>query len=1159
MRHLLTGDLEATEARLPALDEAVFGEGGIMDTLEGLDHLILGGDLVREYTPGTVGFLRRFIQAALIRGPVTMIVGNHDRTIGTNILSATFENWSDYIKIIDRPTIHNGIAYLPAPDRTAFGALREAEGPRARDEALSDALKAAIRYLHSTGKQAGHDIGSMPLVYHATLDAQVFGNSPSAKGLTWTIPASEVALFGMGLGFHIHKPADFDAGKFGAEIHTVGSPVPDTFAGKDVRPRIGILESINEGEHRTLKFTSHPLRNILRRVEIDIRREGERIFIDGPAEDDIFFPDISAPCGALTFYIDDVLGIKPGENVAIKINAYLPESDLARLPHPDSIKGDAAWGPTGIAISEVILRKIPTGLIKTRLDKAEREGITPDRLLTKWAETSGYDDRKIIEIALSLMGEDEEFDKWNDAGLSGFEPIRTRISNFRQYKETEIEWADLEGTVSIRGENATGKSNLLDATIFGLYKRTPSTSSIDDELRRGQDAGYVEVEFLAGSRTYLVRRSLERAARGTVSCKSELFELTPDDQGGYNRSAICETARDIDAKIADLIGAYDYVISTFFASAAQIDALTRATPAEWRRHVTQSLSLDTFERFRERASKKARGLSSRTETIAAQVGEVEPICKKKAAQRQEIGDLDDWKAKLSAAEDRIKDAEATLSELARQAGEAGAEEKDLLSRLKKAQEAESRRQRAEKELKDAEATLEAIDVPDSKSAPPAVDDLSLPDLSSMRKERDEARKAKDEAAACVAETKHDLDSALRRAADYRTSIESAEKRLEEAISERDKAEGPPCEDLACGDLTKDICHAWQEFVGSKHIESIEAGIVRLKEGLAKAGVDEEAAGESLESAKKDLFEAESDLQEMEARLAESEKREREYDKARAARMEWEAKIVKIDAAVQRIQEATVALQKIEAAAEEADTIKSRLEKMREASVQRTAQERDYKLALSKERNNLQEAERKIQAAVGLDDEIEDLRTRLADLEADRKALSREADGWTLLERAFHSTGIPFLLIEEALPEIAREANRLLAVTDLSVSIRSMREKKDGSASDDILVRYIDPRGEFDLCKASGAQEKLLGFCLRFALAKVGGNFWGSPPGIYVQDEGFGAFDPTRYDQVREIISLIAADFKRFVYITHVTALAADADIQFRTAAGADCSEIERIV
>lgn len=175
--------------------------------------------------------------------------------------------------------------------------------------------------------------------------------------------------------------------------------------------------------------------------------------------------------------------------------------------------------------------------------------------------------------------------------------------------------------------------------------------------------------------------------------------------------------------------------------------------------------------------------------------------------------------------------------------------------------------------------------------------------------------------------------------------------------------------------------------------------------------------------------------------------------------------------------------------------------------------------------------------------------RLGDL-ASRKEVLRHEEKETKrvfalterLNKAFSPNGIPALLIDEALPEIQDNANRILGkLTDdrLSVTFRSQREYKDTSRTDlretlDILIN--DETGTRDYELFSGGEAFRVNFAIRLALSNILTRRAGARLQLLVIDEGFGSQDTDGRMRLIEAIHSIQDDYEKIFVITHLEEL-----------------------
>ncbi len=147
-----------------------------------------------------------------------------------------------------------------------------------------------------------------------------------------------------------------------------------------------------------------------------------------------------------------------------------------------------------------------------------------------------------------------------------------------------------------------------------------------------------------------------------------------------------------------------------------------------------------------------------------------------------------------------------------------------------------------------------------------------------------------------------------------------------------------------------------------------------------------------------------------------------------------------------------------------------------------------------------------------------------------------------LERAFGKDGVPALLIEQALPEIERQANDLLdRLTDGSMSVRfdTQRDYKDKKREDkketlDIII--TDSAGSREYEMFSGGEAFRVNFAIRLALSRVLAHRAGARLQTLVIDEGFGSQDAEGRQRLVEAINRVRGDFAKILVITHLEEL-----------------------
>ncbi len=160
--------------------------------------------------------------------------------------------------------------------------------------------------------------------------------------------------------------------------------------------------------------------------------------------------------------------------------------------------------------------------------------------------------------------------------------------------------------------------------------------------------------------------------------------------------------------------------------------------------------------------------------------------------------------------------------------------------------------------------------------------------------------------------------------------------------------------------------------------------------------------------------------------------------------------------------------------------------------------------------------------------------RLADAKYDTEVHSR-------LTEAFGKKGVQALIIENAIPELAEETNRILdRLTDGDMSLyfdtlRESKTKRDGPI-ETLDIKVSDNLGTRPLEMYSGGEGFRAAFALRIALSKLLARRAGARLQTLIIDEGFGSQDAKGREKLVECLDAIKDDFERIIVITHIDEL-----------------------
>ena len=96
---------------------------------------------------------------------------------------------------------------------------------------------------------------------------------------------------------------------------------------------------------------------------------------------------------------------------------------------------------------------------------------------------------------------------------------KLKLKNFKSHENTKIKFD--KGISVIVGENGAGKSSILEAISFALFKQHTG-KKIDDLVRNNAQSMSVELEFMSNGRQYKIVREKKS------NLKSSIFKIVSE-------------------------------------------------------------------------------------------------------------------------------------------------------------------------------------------------------------------------------------------------------------------------------------------------------------------------------------------------------------------------------------------------------------------------------------------------------------------------------------------------------------------------------------------------------------------------------------------------------------------------------------------------------
>jgi exonuclease SbcC len=162
--------------------------------------------------------------------------------------------------------------------------------------------------------------------------------------------------------------------------------------------------------------------------------------------------------------------------------------------------------------------------------------------------------------------------------------------------------------------------------------------------------------------------------------------------------------------------------------------------------------------------------------------------------------------------------------------------------------------------------------------------------------------------------------------------------------------------------------------------------------------------------------------------------------------------------------------------------------------------------------------------------------RLKEQKTELDCARLELSEFQALAEAFGKKGIQAVIIENAIPEIESEANRLLSKlsdNQMHVALNTRHRTKSGGTVETLDLLIGDELGTRNYELYSGGEAFKVNFAVRIALAKLLARRAGAKLETLILDEGFGSQDELSRDRLVQVIGSIKDDFARILIITHI--------------------------
>jgi len=667
-------------------------------------------------------------------------------------------------------------------------------------------------------------------------------------------------------------------------------------------------------------------------------------------------------------------------------------------------------------------------------------------------------------------------------------PIELSLKNFLAYADPgALDLTDISVAV-LTGDNGAGKSSILDAITWSVWGK--GRSPVDELIREGTREMVVGFVFDADGERYQVIRKRSDSGRSQL-------DLQVLDESRW-RSLAGTNMRDTQVRIDSIVGLdYETFINASMILQGRIDEFTAKTASKRKQVLSDILMLGQWERFEELAKQKVRAKETALDRIDAQA----------TVARDEITQSGDIGANIKVAEvvadkkaEDLREGEAAHAayQESRQAVDAARTRRGDLDR---------RVHEIKQDLNSAQSEVGRLD----------------------RHPTDEF-----------------LQGELKKWTDQISPTEDSSDRITELL----ELMGMINEEVAVLDSTTKMLRL-QIADSTINVDALKAIDTPLCPTCHQPLTDEER-----ESVMQDILatitissnDIELNEQSISAKAGEHEKLRSEQ-----ATLEDEAgKASEIYGHIGRIETQIEGLEEVaankERALERLDEIYSRL-----AAAETEASDADDAVKdleanleggqilvdLPKLRTAKEGADQMVGALQQQRRALEATKERLAAWDIEHEELAVEVAALKEVRVAFSKTGVPAMLIEQAVPEIERGANDLLArLTNgrMHIRLETQKQLKSGDMREALEIVISDELGARSYENYSGGEKFKINFAIRIALSRLLAKRAGVQLRSLFIDEGFGTQDASGREQVVASINEIKEDFDCIIVITHIEEL-----------------------
>lgn len=696
-------------------------------------------------------------------------------------------------------------------------------------------------------------------------------------------------------------------------------------------------------------------------------------------------------------------------------------------------------------------------------------------------------------------------------------PVNLKLINFTSYGENspELDFTKFH-LAAISGQNGAGKSSLLDAITWALWGTSRAGDSSDQLVRLGASDMQVEFSFKLDDHNYTVKR--KRVLKHGGSTALEFWSGTHNLTEG--------TIKSTQEKIINSLHlTFETFTNSSFIRQGNAGEFTTKGPTDRKRILADILGLDHYDLLEEKAKEKVKEAQTKLTLLDYQVLEIET----------ELSQKENNQEKKLLAEKKITEAEVSIKILEK-------EIRDSQEQIAALNAANEQQYKLKQTLSELQSELDSVliqgkqRVEKIKSLEKELEDL--PSFDEKLKELKLLEKQKEDYS-ILSQKRLEIENELTsiKATFSLKNFEKADldKKLQEIKSHLESLESNIAKCPTCGQI---INQEQKKQVAKEYVQKS----TEIKNKLSEINTASEEKGMQKLQSKIDLIKIDGNqYQEILQKIKELSTLQQKKEVLIAS----QATLISEKQVVLELRGLfTSKKSQIEKLQEDVKKIPNLDEDL--VKLKAIQSQKEFNLATL--RNEEKEARNLLGQANELISRTEQMEKLMIQKSTEKKKLTEEKEVYEELSLAFGKKGIQAMIIEQAIPEIEDEANRLLdKLTEGRMKVAFLTQKetktkvqtsegKIHATVETLDIVIADEMGERPYELYSGGEAFRVNFAIRLAISKLLAHRAGAKLQFLVIDEGFGTQDAAGRARLVEVIDAIKNDFEKILIITHIEEL-----------------------